>query len=241
MNGIIDIHSHILPGVDDGAKTIEQTRRMLTIANDEGTRSIIATPHYAVGRKNCEVAYLEEVRQQVQEEASIVNKDLTIYLGNELFYSDDIIEDLENGKALTLAETRYVLVEFLPITSYRQIQTAIRNFTINGYIPIIAHAERYFCFLQEFKRIDQLIQSGAYIQININSLTGGILDKQTRLCKRMVKEDCVHFLGTDAHSDGHRAPLINKGMKIITRKYGKETAETLSIKNPTRLLEDTYI
>ncbi len=238
---MIDIHNHILPGVDDGARDMEQSRKMLKIAYTEGIRSIIATPHYVIGNKNKDVSYLEEIRQQVQQEALALDMDIKIYLGNELYYSEDIIEDLQKGKALTLAGTRYVLVEFLPSIQFRQIEIAIHNLVLNGYVPIIAHVERYICLVEAHERIDELIQEGAYIQINISSLLGGIANKRAFFCKKLIKEDMVHFIGTDAHNDDYRPPNMAKGIHVITKKYGTETAEILVLKNPGLLLENKYL
>jgi protein-tyrosine phosphatase len=238
---MIDIHSHILPGVDDGAKNMEQTKRMLKIAYSEGIRSIIATPHYRSGGENKDFAYLDEMKQKVQEEALLIDSNFKIYLGNELYYSEGIIEDLQAERALTLDGTRFVLVEFLPCCEYRQIQSAIHNFLLSGYVPIIAHAERYLCLVQDYRRIQELIQAGAYIQMNISGLIGGITNKQSNFCKKLIKKELVHFIGTDAHSDNHRAPYAEKGLKVMSKKWGIEVANTIAYENPTLLLENKYL
>jgi protein-tyrosine phosphatase len=112
---------------------------------------------------------------------------------------------------------------------------------INAYIPIIAHVERYLCLVEEPIRLQKLIDVGAYVQINISSIIGGITNKRARFCKKLIKEDMVHFIGTDAHSEEHRAPFMKEGIAIITKKFGTETAEILGIKNPTLLLDNKYL
>jgi len=144
----IDIHSHILPGIDDGSKSMEETIRMLHIAAEEKITTIIATPHYEAGGDNPSVEYLKDVLNQVQQEAYKVNKDFRLFLGNELYYSESIVEDLKSGKALTLAGSRYVLVEFSYTVDFRTMYRGINNIIYNGYIPILAHAERYYCIHQ---------------------------------------------------------------------------------------------
>ena len=127
MNGWTDIHSHILPCVDDGSVSLKQSRKMLEIAYKEGITSMFATPHYSVGCVNMEVKELKKRYESVSDIARDIDQALVL-LGNELYYSEDIIRHLRQGKALTLNETRYVLVEFPSKESFDNIKTGITDF-----------------------------------------------------------------------------------------------------------------
>ena len=240
MIGYIDIHSHILPGVDDGARDIEQTCRMLRTAYKEGIRCIIATPHFELGKKNMDPKQLREILEQVRLEASRIGEDLEIKLGNELLYSNDIIEALQHGEALTISNTRYILVEFLPGISCKELSRALNRCIYAGYIPILAHAERYEC-LKELNEVETIIQMGVYIQINLSSILGGLMNAKANFCKKLLQNEWVHFVGTDAHSDTNRGPYAKEAVRRMSKKYGEALVNGLVWDNPSKMLKDQHL
>lgn len=237
----IDIHTHILPNVDDGSKDIEQTKRMLQMAFEQNTLTIIATPHFAIGAENAALDYLEFKLEQVRREALKIHEDFRLYLGHELYYSDGILEALKTGEALTLAGTRYVLVEFSPGKDYKSIYQAISTLLHGGYIPVIAHVERYICLKKREDLILELIELGAYIQMNCNSILGSRFSSHGAMCKKLLKHGLVHFMGSDCHSDGARSPQLltasEKMYKICDPGYVRQLLRD----NPQKLLENLYI
>jgi len=241
MQGYIDIHSHILPGVDDGARDMNQTRHMLQLAYQEGIRFMIATPHYEIGCSNMEITKLREVFEQVSLEAHKINKDFQIALGNELFFSMGIIEALQRGEALTIAGTRYILVEFEPNVSYRKIQESLHHCVIEGYIPILAHVERYHCLVEQPNYVEKLIAEGAYIQMNLSSIRGGITSPKANFCKKLLRQELVHFLGTDSHDTAVRAPNAKETVNYLVKKYGEVVVQQLLWDNPRRMLENKHL
>jgi len=241
MQGYIDIHSHILPGVDDGARDMNQTRHMLQLAYQEGIRFMIATPHYEIGCSNMEITKLREVFEQVSLEAHKINKDFQIALGNELFFSMGIIEALQRGEALTIAGTRYILVEFEPNVSYRKIQESLHNCVLEGYIPILAHVERYLCLVEKPNYVEKLIGEGAYIQMNLSSIRGGITSPKANFCKKLLRQELVHFLGTDSHDTAVRAPNAKETVNYLVKKYGEVVVQQLLWDNPRRMLENKHL
>ena len=128
----IDIHTHILPEVDDGSGSMEETIKMLQLAQEQQIATIIATPHYIPGGRNVPVEVLRQKLEQVQAEASKVNPNMKLFLGNEIYYSDSVIEDLKAGKILTLADSRYVLVEFSTKDTDQHIYRALSDLIRNG-------------------------------------------------------------------------------------------------------------
>ena len=240
ISGIIDVHAHILPGVDDGAKTMDETRRMLQLAYDQGGGGIIATPHYLFGGDSQSAEELREVLAQVQREAWSIDPEFQIYCGNEVLYFDGMAEDLKEGKILTLGDSRYVLTEFYDNVSFHEIYQGVRKVAMAGYRMVIAHVERYFC-LREAGKLDSLIQAGAVIQMNYKSLEGGMFSSDSRWCRRQVLEGRVHLLGTDMHNTGSRAPEILQAVKWLHRKKGEAEASAILRDNAETILADKIL
>lgn len=236
-----DIHSHILPGVDDGASTMEESLAMLGVAYNEGTRSILLTPHYTRGKNSYTREELNNRFLELQAEAAKQYPELKLYLGNEILYEDGVVDDLKNGLIQTMNNTKYVLVEFNIRISYNQLYDAIRKITNARFRPIIAHVERYRCLFKHIERIDELVGLEAYLQMNISSVYGGFMDENARWCKKLVREEYISFFGTDAHDLEERAPYINDYVTWIRKKCGEELLRQIFVKNPHKMIENKYI
>ncbi len=237
---MIDIHSHILPAVDDGAVNMEQTKNMLQIAFKEGIRTMIATPHYGVGCINPTKEELEEKLSLVRYEAKKISEELTIFLGNEVYYSDEVIRDLRCNKALTLAGTRYVLVRFSNTVTFKEMKTALHRLLIYGYLPVLAHMEYYPCLFLNYEGIEELIRLGVYMQMNATSIIGPILSKQVKFCRRLLRYEMIHMVASDSHSDYDRRPKMKEEYEYIKKKYG-ELADKLFHNNLRLLLNNQMI
>ena len=239
--GIFDIHCHIVCGVDDGSKNIEQSGRMLRIGYEEGIRHIIATPHY--NKRFWDISK-EELMSAYNALANVINKeydDVTLHLGSEIFYNDNTFEDLEAGRIPTLAGSRYVLVEFMTSISYRQIKNAVTGIQQRDYIPIIAHVERYECLLKEPWLIEELIELGAYIQVNASSVTGENGRTAKKMVKTLLKSGEVHFIASDAHRDDKRAPKLKDAYIYVAKKFGENVARKIFVENPQCIIDNMYI
>lgn len=236
-----DIHSHILPGVDDGAETLEEAMSMIDVAYKEGTRKLMLTPHYIRGKNSYSKEELHKRFEDFQIEVGRKYSDMKLYLGNEILYEDGIIEDLKEGLIQFMNDTKYVLVEFNIRISYHQLYDAIRKLTNARYRPIIAHVERYRCLFKHIERIDELVGMEAYLQMNISSVYGGMLDENARWCKKLVKEEYISFFGTDAHDLEDRAPYIRDYVGWIEKKCGEAFLEKAFVINPQKMVENQYI
>ena len=241
MQVYFDIHSHILPGVDDGAKDMDETRRMLLTAYEEGIRIIIATPHYEAGGDNMDVNVLKEIHEEVNRIAENVSNEFHILLGNELLYSPGIVESLKKGDALTIDGTRYILVEFLPSSSYREIRDGLNNCIYGGFIPILAHVERYQSLVKDYTMVWELIRLGVYIQINYSCIRGKIFDPRVKFCHKLLKNNWVHFIATDAHGAHERVPKAKDYVLFLIRKYGEDTVRKLVWENPMTMMENKHL
>lgn len=218
MSGIVDIHVHILPGVDDGATDWDEARWMLQCAYEQGIRSLIATPHYS---RRQDVERLRQLAGRLDDEAKRIDPDFQIYLGQEILYFDSLVERLKEGHALTMAGSRHVLVEFMPEVPYKKLYQAVRTVLMAGYYPIIAHVERYRA-LREEGQMEELAETGCRMQMNYRSLQGGIFDQHARWCRRQVQAGRIAFLGTDAHHRDHRTPEIAKSLQWLESHVGEE-------------------
>lgn len=211
---MIDIHAHILPGVDDGSKNPSETEKLLKLSWKQGVTEIIATPHFS---HHTDFAELRERYEQTKEAAQRIDPRFKIYLGQEILYLEGMTDWLDQGKALTLADSRYVLVEFRPGDNFIKLSRAVRELVSAGYLPIVAHIERYDC-LREKGRTAELIGLGAYLQMNAGSVLGGIFDKDARWCREEITNGRIHFIGTDMHNTGERPPRMLDAWKKLGKK-----------------------
>lgn len=235
--GYIDIHSHILPGVDDGSQNMDESLEMLHRAADEGIRKMILTPHNKAEHKNVSVEGIRKRIHTLQTEVSRQKIPITLYPGNEIFYRDGVAEMLEEGSLCTLADTRYVLVEFQPLEEFGYIRSAIYELTSCGFTPILAHVERYACMASKLDNVLYAIDRGALIQINASTVTGNMGLKGKQTVKKMLKGHMVHFVSTDAHDCERRAPYLAECAQYICKKFGDAYAAALLHDNASRLLK----
>ena len=167
-----DIHCHIIPGVDDGAQSMEQAQEMIQIAYESGTRNIIATPHYGPHRAKASKGTIAVNFLELQMWMQANYPDMKLYLGQELSYKHGTEDALKRGAAFTLAGSRYALVEVEPEEEYSRIRDGLQAIQMAGYWPILAHAERCNRLAANVDYIEELVHMGVYIQVNARSITG---------------------------------------------------------------------
>ena len=219
----IDIHSHVIGGVDDGAETEEETREMLRAAVEDQIDTIILTPHITPGvvpfpQERFE-RHLEKAKEIIQEEAL----ELTLFTGGEILYTEHTPRMLREGKIPTMAGSDYVLIEFDPGESATNILESLRKVASTGKTPILAHVERYHN-LHTLKQI-QDIKSSCRAKIQVNAST--LLHKQPLLRRSYMegifKEKLVDLIATDTHS--FRASRMTQGLEAMAQRYGQEAVE----------------
>lgn len=241
MEGYIDIHSHILPGIDDGAKDFAASMAMLQTAYDNEIRKIILTPHHKIGRHNARPDKIRELAGKIGEAAHAADMDITFYTGNELYYSSETVRALEEGTACTMAGSSYVLVEFGPMDSLEHIRGGIYQILSAGYCPIIAHAERYENVCAKVEHVADLAAMGCYIQVNAGSVMGQYGMGTKQFLKKLLKRELVHFIATDCHDGKRRSPRLMECARYMERKYGGEYVRRLLCENPGCVIENRYI
>lgn len=238
---MIDIHCHVLPGVDDGATDIEKSLEMLRFAYDEGIDDVIATPHYHGGYMECKIDTIKDRFEILKKRASKDDKAgrVRLHLGCEIYYYPSVVEWLEKGQVATMAGSDYVLLEFGFTSEFRDIYEGVTNVVNAGYLPIVAHAERYDKLVGDMDAVAELLECGAYIQINSEVLNGGFRTK--RFAKKLLKNHMVHFLATDAHGIRHRSPEMAYAAEYIANHYGEDYCRELTEDNPAKVINNEYI
>lgn len=239
MIGLADIHNHILFGVDDGAKQIEDSLGILADEYAQGVRTIILTPHFHGGVYEADEEDLTARFEALKQVAAERYPDLKLYLGNEILYTEYIIELIHKKRINTLAGSKYVLVEFMPGIPYSILEKNIKEILNSGFVPIIAHAERYECLAgSRIGKVIHLVESGAYIQVNADSIQ---TFRHKKFVKNLIDNDCLHFVASDAHDRVNRGVHFDKCIKYLTKKYGEEYVEWLFVENPQKVIDNHYI
>ena len=237
----VDIHIHILYGVDDGPNNINTSIEMIKTAYDEGTRKIVATPHYHPAKCRMDYEELKRRFEVFKEQVKNVCPEMQWALGREIYYTSDIPEELENGKNLMMGDSRYVLVEYQPTVDYNYMRTSISNIIQTGHIPLIAHIERYMCIVKDIDRAYELKNMGAFIQVNAGSVIGSNGKDIKKFIKKLMKDEMVDVIGTDAHSNGGRAPLIKECAEYVCKKFGYDYAKSILHDNAELILQGKYL
>ena len=237
---VVDLHCHIIPQIDDGSESMDESMQMLRMAASEGIGAIVATPHFEYGMKE---ELLEKRQKQFTDFCRYAKESGTsveIYPGNEIFYSDSAIEALLDKTAWSLNGTRYVLVEFPVYAEFSHIQRAVRKLQYAGYWPVLAHIERYDG-LKKIESVEQLVDQGTFMQVNASAVTGKSGYGVKQYIKKLMRYHLVHFLGTDAHGSVHRKPEMKSCLGYIKRKAGADYCYQISEENPGKLIRGEHI
>ena len=240
---MIDIHSHIVFGVDDGPRTREESLALLQEAFSQGVRTIVSTSHR---RKNMFETPEEVIMENFKEIQALAQQelpDLTILYGAEIYYSEDALEKLESKQIPTLNDTQYALIEFSSRTPYWEIRNALSKILLLGIKPVIAHIERYAELESNEKRVKELIDMGCYTQINSSSVLKPRLfrDKYRLFKKRaqyFLSHNLVHCVASDMHNLTSRPPYMKQAFTLIKQQYGEKKAQELFMVNPQSIISN---
>ena len=233
---MVDIHCHALYGVDDGADNIEESAAMLRQAKSQGVEAVVLTPHYRHGMFPYNKEKITEHFEKLKPLAGDLGVD--VCLGCEYHVNSRITEALTSGRCLSLAGGDFVLTEYSFETEYSYINEQTRRLLSYGYIPVIAHVERYGCFLKSPKLCAELSNAGAYIQVNADSILGLAGKAAEKFCKKLLKHEWADIVASDAHGVKERASHLGECREHIVKKYGEGYAELLLERNPRRIIRD---
>ena len=218
---MIDIHCHILPGIDDGPKTMEDSLNMARKAIDSGITTIVATPHLNRNYDNTRSVILEKVEQlngRLKEEEI----PLTVLPGQEIAIYGDIIDDIKRGIIQPLCGTQYVFIELPPNAVPMFAEKLIYDLQINQIIPIIVHPERNTQIVKQPELLYKLVKNGALTQITASSLLRGFGKETTKLAEKLIEANLVHFIASDAHNVGSRGFKLAEAYDRIDEAFGTD-------------------
>ena len=234
----IDIHSHLLPGVDDGSKNLEESLVMVEQYIKAGYSASIASPHFDQARFVVESGRVIEKTNLLNNEIEIQGLDFRVYPGNEIQIDFDTIKNLDDGKALRLNNSRYILAELPVHTKPNYVENIFYDMQLRGWIPIIAHAERYTYVQENPDWLIPYIKSGCLIQMNLSSLSDST---SLKTCKKLLNRGMVHIVGTDSHQSEWRSPDVSEELNILKDLVGYESFDLYTSINPLKVINNTYI
>lgn len=237
-----DLHCHILPCMDDGSSFVEETRKMLKIAVQEGIQVIAATHHFFDDETTIEdyLGLWESRYKQIQSVLEGFKKDIQIVKGAEVMISP-FLTQLDGLHRLCINEGRYLLIELPMIDLPQFTEEVIHNLQVKGIVPILAHPERNYRIANNPDLLNPLIELGALVQINTGSITGLFGKKIRRCAKTLFKNNMAHLIGTDAHSAVKRPPEMRKSVQILERWVGQQRAETILVENPRAIVNNIIL
>lgn len=235
---MIDVHCHLVYGVDDGSKNIGESIQMLKEAKEAGFTDIILTPHYSY--------YFHVPADKISariEEIKKASRDIGInlYQGNEIYINSTLVDDLNNKRSMTLNNSKYVLFEVPTRNSPHNIDEAVDSILNDGKIPILAHPERYDFVQSNPNWLLDYIKKGVLFQSNYASIIGRYGESAKDTVKKLLTHNMVHFLGSDNHNPNAIYVEMPKILKKLEKLIGKEYLDLLSVKNPSKILSDENI
>ena len=233
-----DLHTHILCGVDDGARTEQETREMLRMAYEDGARAICLTPHFSPYLFGDTSASSERAFERLREYAAAEYPDLLLYLGHELGYHESCVQALNDGRCRTLAGSRYLLVDFPSSVGFFELRGGMERLLRMGYRPILAHAERYRALRHRLGWVGEFVESGGLVQLNAGSAIGECGGACRRQWIRLVRRGLVHFIGSDGHNTDTRPPLVSVCLPLLSQYCTPEVVADLTWNNARAVMEN---
>ncbi|MFS0774801.1 CpsB/CapC family capsule biosynthesis tyrosine phosphatase [Neobacillus sp. 3P2-tot-E-2] len=219
---MIDIHCHILPGVDDGAQSLSDSLHMARIAVEQGIHKIVATPHHLTSSyenpKQSIITRVQELNEALRKERI----ELEVLPGQEVRIHGEMVDGYASGDILPVNHTPYVLVEFPSNHVPRYTEKLFYDLQVNGLIPVIVHPERNREIIERPELLYQLVKKGALTQITAGSVCGDFGKKIKNFSLQIIESNLTHFIATDAHNSTNRTFKMREALAIIERRYGNE-------------------
>jgi protein-tyrosine phosphatase len=230
---LIDIHSHVLYGLDDGARTLEDSVAMIRMAADNGTTDLVCTPH-------ANLTYRFEpdrIRERLAEISEASGNVLRLYSGCDFHLSYENIQDaIENPRKYTIDHQNYLLVEFSDLLIFRNTAEILARLQDAGMIPVLTHPERNGLLRQRIDQIEAWVQAGARVQITAQSPLGDFGRRAKEFCETLLDRGLVHFVASDAHDCERRTPRLDQAYAWLKQDHGEAIAEALCVANPRAAL-----
>ena len=239
---MLDLHTHILPGIDDGPSAMNESVEMARLAYDDGTRTLVATPHNRDVNERSSISNVTELANKFREELRVQPLDLKVLLGMENHLEMDTPEQVKNGLSIPIEGTDYILIE-LPFEFYPfYAEEVLFRLQIMGLHPIIVHPERTLYIQDNPAILDNLVQKGSLAQITAGSITGAFGKESQKSSVELLRKNLVHIISSDCHTAyGARIPIISEGVVAAAKVIGNEAALNLVHGIPTAIVQNTNV
>lgn len=238
---MIDFHSHIIYGVDDGAETIEDSIHILKQARKAGFTKILLTPHYMQDYYEVPVSEIQTRIEKIREKCTEENIDITLYQANEIYITNHMAELLEEKQATSMNNSRYVLFETPMNQEPPNLLEVIYDLLENGKVPIIAHPERYSYIQEKPNKVIELMEHGVLFQSNYGSVIGQYGKDIQKTVHLLLKNNGIQFLGSDVHKQGQIYLRMEEINHTLNKLIGKEKTEELTTINPEKVIQNETI
>lgn len=236
---MIDIHCHILPGIDDGPEKIEVTMEMLRMAERDGITHVVASPHF-----RCQdVPTAEDIREnagRVRKEMEKNGLSITLLTGADIRLTYELITCISSGALPSINGSRYFLLE-LPDFPPPHLEEFIHETRVKGYVPVITHPERNYRLLESPLRSEALRKAGALLQLTAMSITGDFGRQIRKYSHQLLRMGCADFVASDAHNMEHRVPVLSKAHKEVSSVLDRDAAQRMFVDNPRAVIENREI
>ena len=234
---MIDLHCHILPGIDDGPELLNESIEMCRIAANDGISKVACVPHHVVGKYNNNREKIIKCVEKLQASIDSENIPLTLYPGCEIRLDLNLVEKIKAGELLTMNDSgRYITLELPNEALPKNIEEIISSLIFAGIIPIVAHPERNHAIQNDPEILYQLVQLGALAQLTASSLTGRVGSRIEKFSAFLLEHKLAHMLVTDAHSSKQRRPTLSKGLKRLKEIVGEKAAMDMIEAIPEKIL-----
>ena len=237
---MIDIHTHILPGLDDGSTNIKESIDILKELISQGVEEIIATPHIISGVYDNNKKIIEDKIKELNSEIITHNLPIKIHKGAELYCEPNLIEKTKREE-LNLAGSKYILIESDMQRFPDNFEDILFQFQLARYIPILAHAERFTPFMNDFNYLLDIVNRGILVQINSGSLFGDYGDNVQKLAHKILQTGCAHFIASDVHGLNKRPIMLKEAYQFLSENFNENLAKLLMDENPKRLIQNEEI
>lgn len=238
---MIDLHCHILPGLDDGSPDLSTSLAMAQIAVADGIGIIACTPHIKAGVYNNTTTEIKRGMAHLNNAIRREGFPLDLVLGADVHISADLYSRLRAGQVPTLNNTRYFLLEPSERILPPRFEEFVFTLTAGGYVPILTHPERFAWIESRYDLIKRLTGAGVLMQLTAGSLTGRFGRRPRYWSERMLAEGRVHLLATDAHDTRRRPPLLAEARDFVAHRFGADEAKRLVETNPLQILDDMVV
>ena len=235
---MIDLHCHILPGIDDGATDLSVSTDMARAFVADGVLVVACTPHILPGLYHNSGPQIRQATAQLQQPFDREGIPLRLVTGADNHIVPNFVTELRSGHLLSLADTRYVLVEPPHHVAPPRLEEMFFSLLVAGYVPILTHPERLTWIKSHYQVIQRLVHSGVWMQVTAGSLSGAFGRNARYWAERMLDEGCVHILATDAHDVNRRPPNLSQGREFAAKRVGDTEAQHLVVTRPEGVLRN---